>query len=215
MRRSRFGFNTARMETRIGLWVGLAILGSQTAADAQALPGAGAAAGGRSSPGIQAAGSAPSAPVVTRPPRRADPSFQRVVTTRRATDSPVQRGEPAAGGPGGRPRDPAPGGGGHVPAAAARHGPAAGGLVLAQLLPRHAHQPAPQRQRGAAAASVHGRGDGHGSGTGYGGSARHAQPGRCDGWWSGARPLGVAARTPCGAAGRRQQSGIGLPPRSC
>ncbi len=82
----------------MGLIVGLAVLGSQAAAKAQGLPGAGAATA-PASPAVGAADSAPStpapAPAIARPRRPASSSFQRVVTTRRTTVSPTSRTERA------------------------------------------------------------------------------------------------------------------------
>jgi hypothetical protein len=99
MRRVRFESAGTRMDIRIGLFVGLAILGSQGAVDAQTRPGAGAAHRA-DSPAIRGAASAPSASasVGTRPPG-VSPSFNRVVTTGRSSPSAEPRGPYGAGGP--------------------------------------------------------------------------------------------------------------------
>ncbi len=107
---SCFRFMTTRIEMRIGLFVGLAILGSQTVSDAQTAADDQAAAGVQARPGAGAtdrpalpstpeAAPAGGATVTTRPPRPASSSFQRVVTTRRSTVSPMTRGLPAAARP--------------------------------------------------------------------------------------------------------------------
>jgi hypothetical protein len=69
---------------RIGLFVGLAILGGRTAAEAQTQPGAGTADRPQSAaPRVAAPARRPSMPATAAARRQADPHFNRVVTTGR------------------------------------------------------------------------------------------------------------------------------------
>ena len=66
---------------RIGLFIGLAVLGGRTSAFAQAQPGTGPATG----PAPASAPAAPAASAATAARRPADPSFNRVTTSGRAS----------------------------------------------------------------------------------------------------------------------------------
>jgi hypothetical protein len=83
---------------RIGLLIGLAALGGRTAAMAQARPGYGSA-DGRTSATTRAA--SPSATAMAAARGTADPSFNRVTTTRLAPASGAYRGADRAGTPAG------------------------------------------------------------------------------------------------------------------
>ncbi len=92
---------------RIGLFVGLAILGCQVSADAQTQAG-GSAAGQPTGVGASASNRPAIAPpsasattaAVAASRRRADSSFNRLATVRRASASAATRGGAAAGGSG-------------------------------------------------------------------------------------------------------------------
>jgi hypothetical protein len=71
---------------RIGLFIGLAVLGSRTSAFAQAQSGSGPATGQ-----AQAQASTPAASAATAARRPADPSFNRVTTSGRASASRTSR----------------------------------------------------------------------------------------------------------------------------
>ncbi len=93
---------------RIGLFVGLAILGGRTAAEAQTQP-----AGGPAPAGAPVSASSSNAAIIAPPSasavqsamsrRRADPSFNRVVTTRRAPASRASGAAATDRGPIGQP----------------------------------------------------------------------------------------------------------------
>src|SRR5262245_42456363 len=99
MRRLRSGNGMPGTGVRIGVFVGLAILGDLAAARAQTVPSTPAAAtdtAAGTDTASPAAGTTPPTPEVTQPKPPANRSFQRVTTTHRTAASPSQRGPSTA-----------------------------------------------------------------------------------------------------------------------